>query len=142
MSKERLYFEKEETHTVKTKGYIEIDYDFFQVFKSILSCVADVKNGNSLKLLLYLMSENSDRTGKFQTSQDVYNSYNNWLKNKGSEGISVVTFREYIKDLFLAGIILKVSKGSYRFNPLHIWGDSINSRKDLVIELKRNKELI
>jgi hypothetical protein len=141
MRAKRLYYEKEETVVKKTTGYIEVDLDFIQVFRDILESVMHLNTLASTKILFYIMTQTTERTGLFSTTQNSYDDYSKWCIKRKFTPFSIITYRNSIKELFDCGIILKVSKGNYRMNPMYIWGDKIENRNNLVIDLAEQKKL-
>jgi hypothetical protein len=53
----RIYFQTEEITTVKKKGYIEIDEDFTQVYKSFNLIAPKIKSVWSWQLLFWIMAK-------------------------------------------------------------------------------------
>lgn len=141
MRSKKLYFEQEEVVTKKTKGFVEVDLDFIQIFRDVLESTYKLNTLASAKILFFVMLQTTERTGKFSTDKDSYEDYVRWCNKRNFKPFSLITYRDSIKEIFEAGIIIKISKGNYRLNPLYIWGDKLENRNNLVIELATQKTL-
>lgn len=138
MSK-RIYFNTEKTVTVIKKGYIELDEDFTQVYKSFSSIALKIDNGISWKLLFYLLSEANNMNG-IDVSIHGFNRFSDFLNNNKVKNISRATYYRCITELCIAGALTKYSKGHYYLNPYLFWQSDKKSRIEFLKD--ENSELI
>ena len=126
MSK-RIFFNTQKTTTVIQKGYIELDEDFTQVYKSFSSIAIKIDSGNSWKLLFWILSNASNQNG-IEVSNRTHALFNKFLVEKGCIEISKSTYYRCITELSDSGAITKVGKGHYYLNPYIFWQDDKASR--------------
>jgi hypothetical protein len=130
MSK-RIYFNTQRTITVTKKGYFEIDEDFTQVYKSFIKIALKIDNGNSWKLLFYLLSESNNMNG-VTISSEGYKKFFSFLKSSSSTTISRATYYRCVEELCLSGALTKYSKGHYYLNPYIFWQSDKDSRVEFL----------
>lgn len=123
----RVYFNTEKTVTVIKKGYIELDEDFTQVYKSFSSIALKIDNGISWKLLFYLLSEANNMNG-VDVSAHCFKRFADFLEQNGANKISSATYYRCINELCKAGALTKYSKGHYYLNPYIFWQADKSSR--------------
>ena len=130
MSK-RIYFNTQKTITVTKKGYFEIDEDFTQVYKSFTIIALKINNGNSWKLLFYLLSESNNMNGVSISAQG-YKKFSSFLKTENSDSLSRATYYRCVEELCGAGALTKYSKGHYYLNPYIFWQSDKKQRVEFL----------
>lgn len=126
MSK-KIFFNTQKITTVVQKGYIELDEDFTQVYKSFSGIAIKIDSGTSWKLLFWILSNSSSHNG-VEVSNRTHALFNRFLSEKGCNEISKATYYRCITELSESGAITKVGKGHYYLNPYIFWQDDKNSR--------------
>ena len=120
--KRRFYFETEETITKKKKGWIEIDMDFTQVYTCFSEIAAFINSPTSWKLLFWLLSSETNKSNVVNTSNEVHERFNKYLKQKCNHcEVAKRTFHDSIKELLEAGALTRIGKGAYYLNPHIFW---------------------
>jgi len=127
----RIYFDKEETKITKTKGYIEIDDEYIQIYKSMFNLTSRLKSITDVQLMLYLAQISSDYN-YFTSNDNLFNNFNNSLVDKK---ITKMTFQRCLLNLIEAKIAVKIGKGQYQLNPFVIWKDALNEREKHITEI-------
>jgi hypothetical protein len=134
----KIAYQTSETTTIVRKGYVEIDEDFTQVYKSFANISIKINNGASWKLLFYLISEANDMNG-IDISNIAYKRFVKFLQGRGADAISQPTYYRCVKELLLAGAITKVGKGHYYLNPYIFWQSSKDNREEFLrLEMSDN----
>lgn len=127
----RIYFNTEETTTTVKKGYLELDEDFTQVYKTIAEISHRINNGVSWKILFWLLSNNNDNNGVI-IDKDTYKRFILYLEGHNSTIVSRPTFDRSVKELLEAGVLTKVGKGHYYLNPYIFWQNDKQSRVEFI----------
>jgi len=133
----KIYYQTEEVTTVKKKGYIEIDEDFTQVYKSFSIIAPMLKSVSSWQLLFWILSNASnDQNGVFLTKVE-YDKFNKHLNRHGLN-ITSATFYRCIRDLVEAGCLNKSGSAHYYLNPNIFWSADKLSRIEFIQDEKKD----
>jgi len=141
MATKRFYFETEETHTTKKKGWIEIDMDFTQVYHCFSKIAPKVKSATTFKLLFWLLANKTDDYNGIDASTHSFNEFNKHLETECGLYCTITyrTFSNCIQELKDAGALTKVGKGHYYANPSMFWKLDKDERIGMLkIEAKGN----
>jgi len=130
----RIYYQKEEVTTVKKKGYIEIDEDFTQVYKSFNLIAPKIRSVWSWQLLFWVMANATTDSNGVVLGGQSYEKFNTQL----TKGITSATFYSCVKDLVDAGCLTKVGKGHYYLNPYIFWNSDKTSRIEFIQDEKKD----
>jgi len=136
----RIYYNTEETTTVTRKGYIELDEDFTQIYKSFSKLAPYIHNGTSWKLLIWLLANNNDSNGLL-INKKTFEDFRAYLDNYAIL-ISRPTFDRCVNELKQAGIITKVGTGHYYLNPFLFWQDDKQKRMEFITDEKKDGTFI
>jgi hypothetical protein len=120
----RIYFDTEEITTVKKRGWIEIDEDFTQVYKSFNLLANKIDSPTSWKLLFWIMANASNDQNGVEINKRTFERFN----KDHSKTISIATYYNSIDELCKAGAITKVGKGHYYLNPYIFWSADREAR--------------
>lgn len=135
----RVYFETEEQKITRTKGWIEYDTDFTQIYHSFQKLINKFKSVSEMAILFYYCTE-CNKNGMISTSEDDYNKFIKRNTELGGESINRATFTKCIRNLTENKILIKSTRGVYQLNPLLIWNDSITSRKEYIDNIIESEE--
>jgi hypothetical protein len=136
----RFYFEKTETITKQSKGWIEVDMDFVQVYDSFSKFGVKVKSIVTFKLLFWLLSHEVNKKNGISSGQVVYDRFNNFLNEQGAEIIAMRTFQNSFEELIKIEALTRVGKGHYYFSPYLFWKDSKKERIDFLTDEAKDKK--
>lgn len=125
----RIYFQTEETKTVKKKGYIEIDDSYTQVYDCLAKLSFKMKSISESQILFFFFTKATEN-GVILTDERIFKEYLAFSKANGGVEISRVTFTTAIKNLTDAQILVKLSRGQYQLNPFILWKSSKDDRID------------
>lgn len=70
MATKRFYFEKEETVITKTKGYIDIEMDFTQLYHNVFNFLKDVDDKWAIMYVMWVIPK-SNKYGYIRHSKEV-----------------------------------------------------------------------
>lgn len=132
----RIYFNTKEIITRERKGYIEVEDNYTQIYDNLFNLSLKMKSPTDFSLLLFACKK-ANKTGMFITDESFYKSYIKESKNN----ITRQTFTNSIKNLNLAKIFIKISRGSYQLNPILIWKDSVSNRENIIKDLYDDSSL-
>lgn len=123
MATKRYYFETEETHITKKKGYIEIDMDYVQVYHCFNNIAPKINSPVTFKLLFWLLATKMNDSNGLDTSIHSFDDFNKHLEKECGPNCKVTyrTFMRSIVELKDAGALTKVGKGHYYANPNMFW---------------------
>ncbi len=128
----RIYFETEETITKKSKGWIEVEEDFTQVYNQFWRLAARTKSIITVKLLFWLLSHEANKMNGMSSGKLVFEKFNKGLAEEGIDAIAVRTFHASFDELIKLGALTRVGKGQYYFNPYVFWKDGKKDREDFL----------
>lgn len=137
MSK-RLYFETTETVTKNSKGWVEIDTDFTQVYDCFSKLSVKLKSIVSVKLLFWFLSHETNKSNGITTGQHVYDKFIKYLVSEGGESVALRTFKSAVEELTTVGALTRVGRGHYYLNPYVFWRDDKKERINFIMD--ENKE--
>lgn len=134
----RIYFETEQVTTVKSKGYIEYDTNFTQLYHSFQRVATKFKSVSEMCILLYFC-RTANSHGVVNTSESDYDKFIAEHTSLGGSSINRFSFSKSIKNMTDNKVLIKLSRGQYQLNPLLIWNDSINSREKIITEIGKTE---
>lgn len=138
---ERLYFET--TNTTKTRGYLEIDTDFTQVYHCMTKIAPFINSATTWKLLFWALANESNKSNGLSASKDVFERFNKYLYEACNKcSVTYRTFQNCIDELVKAQAITKVGRGRYYFNPHVFWQDNKGNRKQFLIDELKEKRSV
>lgn len=132
----RMYFETEQVITTRTKGYIEYETNFTQLYHSFQKVATKFKSVSEMCILLHYCRE-ATNNGIITTNEQDYNKFIDEHLRMGGASINRVNFSKAIKNMTDNKVLVKMSKGVYQLNPLLIWNDSIESRKEIITDISK-----
>jgi hypothetical protein len=136
---ERIYFETEQTTITRSKGYIEYDTNFTQLYHSFQKVAAKFKSVSEMCILLHFCRVASSH-GVITTSNRDYDIFIKEHLAMGGASVNRFTFSKAVKNMTDNKILVKVSKGIYQLNPLLIWNDSLQNRKEVITEIAQAEQ--
>lgn len=125
---DRIYYETEETITKKSKGWIEVEADFTQVYNQFWRIAAQLKSLTTVKLLFWLLSHEANKMNGISSGKIVFDKFNADLKSEGVDIVGLRTFHSAYEELITLEVLTKVGKGHYYFNPYLFWKDGKKER--------------
>lgn len=134
----RIYFEKKEVKITRVKGYMEYDTDFTQFYHSFQKLIVKFKSIAEVSVLFHYCME-CDKGGMITTSEADYNKFIKKQEEIGGHPINRITFAKCIRNLTDNKIFIKVSRGVYQLNPMLIWNDSIEKRKEVIEDISHSE---
>lgn len=134
----RFYFERTETVTKNSKGWVEIDTDFTQVYDCFSKLSVKLKSIVSVKLLFWFLSHEANKSNGITSNQHVYEKFVKYLVDEGGEKVVLRTFKAAIEELTTIGALTRVGRGHYYLNPYVFWRDDKNERIKFIMD--ENKE--
>lgn len=138
----RLYFETTETVTKNSKGWVEIDTDFTQVYDCFSKLSVKLKSIVSVKLLFWLLSHEANKNNGIASGQHVYDKFIKYLEDEGSTGIAMRTFKSAFDELTTIGALTRVGRGHYYLNPYVFWRDDKNERIKFIMDENKEKKFL
>lgn len=136
----RIYFETEKTTVTKTKGWVEIDLDYTQVYKSLGDkCIASLDSILAVKLMFWAFTQINDEN-MFTFNDHKIEEFNQWLEENKGKRYNKRSVYIALKELITKGIVIKWSNGSYQLNPVFIWTDAIEKRINHLKDLGKFNE--
>jgi arginine repressor len=85
--------------------------------------------------ILFHYCTNCDKGGFITTTEADYDSFIKEQVKLGGNSINRITFAKSIKNLTANKVLIKASRGVYQLNPLLIWNDTIEKRKEVIEEI-------
>lgn len=134
----RVYFTTEETTTVKRKGWIEIDEDFTQVYKSFNLLANKIDSPTSWKLLFWIMANASNDQNGIEVNKRTFEQFNADQVKK----VGLANYYRCIDELCQAGAITKVGKGHYYLNPYIFWSSDREARITFIQDEKKDNNTL
>lgn len=138
----RIYFETEETITKKSKGWIEVEADFTQVYDQFWKMAAHMKSLTTIKLLFWLLSHEANKENGIGSGKIIFDKFNADLQKEKIDAIGLRTFNSSYKELITLEILTKVGKGHYYFNPYLFWKDDKNARLDFIKDEAKERKFL
>lgn len=137
----RIYFETEEIKKVKKKGYIEIDNEYIQLYKSMFNVSGKLKSITDFQLFLFL-AEHCTKMNLFNSNEFLYNQFNKQLKDQFDKEITKMTFYNCLSNLVEAKLAIKLTRGQYQLNPLMVWKDDVKDRESHITSIIESEDSI
>lgn len=134
----RIYFETTETVTKNSKGWVEIDTDFTQVYDCFSKLSVKLRSIVSVKLLFWLLSHEANKSNGITSGQHVYDKFVKYLVDEGGESVALRTFKASIEELTTIGALTRVGRGHYYLNPYVFWKADKKERINFIMD--ENKE--
>ncbi len=141
MSK-RLYFETTETVTKNSKGWVEIDTDFTQVYDCFSKLSVKLRSIVSVKLLFWLLSHEANKSNGITSGQHVYDKFVKYIIEEGGESVALRTFKSAIEELTKIGALTRVGRGQYYLNPYVFWRDDKKERINFIMDEAKEKKFV
>lgn len=138
----RIYFETEETITKKSKGWIEVEEDFTQVYNQFWRLAAKMKSIITVKLLFWLLSHEANKMNGLSSGKHVFEKFNKDLATEGIDPIALRTFHASFDELIKLEALTRVGKGQYYFNPYLFWKDGKKERQDFITSEAKEKKYL
>ncbi len=135
----RIYFETTETVTKNSKGWVEIDTDFTQVYDCFSKLSVKLKSIVSVKLLFWLLSHEANKSNGISSGQHVYDKFVKYLIDEGSTDIAMRTFKSSFEELTTIGVLTRVGRGHYYLNPYVFWRDDKKERINFIMDENKEK---
>ena len=135
----RIYFETEETVTKKSKGWIEVENDFTQVYNQFWRIAANLKSLTTIKLLFWLLSHEANKENGISSGKLVFDKFNDDLAAEGIDTIGLRTFNSAFDELIRLDTLTRVGKGHYYFNPHVFWKSDKKDRIEFITDEKKDK---
>jgi len=136
----RIYFETTETVTKNSKGWVEIDTDFTQVYDCFSKLSVKLRSIVSVKLLFWLLSHEANKSNGISSGEAIYNKFVKYLHDEGVEDVALRTFKSAFEELTKVGALTRVGRGHYYLNPYVFWRDDKKERISFIMdENKENK---
>ena len=136
----RIYFNKEETKITKIKGYVEVDDEYIQIYKSMFSLTGKLKSITDFQLILFLAQSSND-SNLFYSNDWLFNKFNKILETEFKITITRMTFQRCLLNLVNAKIVIKLSRSQYQLNPFVIWKDSLTEREEHITEILESESI-
>lgn len=136
----RFYFESVETVTKQSKGWIEVDMDFIQVYDSFSKLGVKLKSIVTFKLLFWLLAHEVNRLNGISSGQLVYDRFNAFLKEEGVDTVVMRTFQNSFQELVTIEALTRVGKGHYYFSPYLFWKDNKKERIQFITDEAKEKK--
>jgi hypothetical protein len=137
----RMYFETEQVITTRTKGYIEYETNFTQLYHSFQKVATKFRSVSEVCILLHYCRVASNK-GIITTNEQDYDKFIDEHRRMGGDSISRINFSKAIKNMTDNKVLIKLSRGVYQLNPLLIWNDSVESRKEIIEDISKTEEPI
>lgn len=127
----RIYYEKEETHTSKIKGYIDVETDYIQLYKNFVKVSGKITSITTFKLLHWLLAERMSDNNGLQSGR-LLEDFNQYLVESCGEDCAVhkATFHRCLEELIKIGAVNKIGRAHYFANPNLFWSDDVQARLD------------
>lgn len=138
----RIYFETEETVTKKSKGWIEVENDFTQVYNQFWRIAASLKSLTTIKLLFWLLSHEANKENGIRSGKIVFDKFNADLESEGIDKVGLRTFNSSFDELLKLETLTRVGKGHYYFNPHVFWKDGKKERLGFITDEVKEKKYI
>lgn len=138
MSK-KVWFETEEKTIKTTKGYIDVETDYIQLYKNFVKVSSKISSVTTFKLLHWLLAERLDESNGVNSGR-MYRDFNEYLEFQCGPDckISEATFYRCLDELVIVGAIKKVEKGHYLANINLFWGSDTNKRIESLKEFAKD----
>lgn len=139
MNFKKIGIKREEVLLKRTTDYIELDFDFTQVYDCMYSLSFSLRSPTSFQLLFYIL-KTASKDNIIGINKQLYKSFIKEMLSHTNNQVSEQTFYSCIKELTDAKIITKLSRGQYFLNPYVLWRDDKDKRVEFVSseELSRN----
>ncbi len=139
---DRIYYETEQTITKKSKGWIEVEADFTQVYNQFWKIAARLKSLTTVKLLFWLLSHEANKSNGISSGKPVFDRFNADLKREGVDEVGLRTFHSAYEELITLQVLTKVGKGHYYFNPYLFWKDGKKERVSFIIDETKERKFL
>ena len=125
----RLSTKKERITIDRTTETVEVDLDFTQLYNCLFYLSMGIKTGSSFQILFFLLRV-MGRDNQVTVNKKLLTQFYDICRQLGITPISEQTFYTSLKELQRAGVMSKLSRGTYFMNPYAMWKDEGNKRKD------------
>ena len=121
MAKERICIEKREEHIIRTKRiYMEVDSDFFQTYKNLFKYTVNLRSPWSHNYLSWLIVHMNDNN-VVNINSDTHREYIRDISKMGEAVPAERTLKQSVAELKKANILLPLSRGRFKINPVIFW---------------------
>lgn len=138
----RIYFETEETVTKKSKGWIEVEEDFTQVYNQFWRMAVHMRSIITVKLMFWLLSHEANKLNGIGSGKIIFDRFNKDMESENVDPIALRTFHSSFEELIKLEVLTKVGKGHYYFNPYVFWKDGKKERIDFITDEAKEKKAI
>lgn len=138
----RIYFETTETITKNSKGWIEVDTDFTQVYDCFSRVCVRLKSITTVKLLFWLLSHESNKSNGISSGKIVYERFIKFLEEEKIDTVTERTFQNAFEELTKNEVLTRIGKGHYYFSPYVFWRDGKNERLNFIINEAKEKKFL
>jgi len=136
-----MYFETKQVVTTRTKGYIEYETNFTQLYHSFQKVATKFKSVSEVCILLHYCREANNK-GVITTNEKDYDKFICEHIQMGGNPINRINFSKAIRNMSDNKVLIKLSRGVYQLNPLLIWNDSVESRKEIIEDISKTEDSI
>lgn len=138
----RIYFETTETITKNSKGWIEVDTDFTQVYDCFSRVCVHLKSITTMKLLFWLLSHEANKSNGISSGRIVFERFSKFLEEEKEDTVTERTFQNCFEELTKNQILTRIGKGHYYFSPYVFWRDDKTNRIDFITNEAKEKKYI
>lgn len=138
----RIYFETTETVTKNSKGWVEIDTDFTQVYDCFSKLSVKLRSIVSVKLLFWLLSHEANKSNGISSGTAIFDKFSKYLTDEGVDGIALRTFKSAFEELTTVGALTRVGRGRYYLNPYVFWRDDKKERINFIMDENKEKKFL
>lgn len=125
----KLSIKKERITIDRTTENVEVDLDFTQLYNCFFYLSMGIKTASSFQIMFFLL-RNMSRDNQVVVNKNLLTQYSDICKQLAIVPVTEQTFYTALRELQRAGVMVKLSKGTYFLNPYALWKDDGKSRKD------------
>lgn len=136
----RLYYETGQKVTRKRKGSMVIEMDFTQMYDIARPVLMKVRSLTTFYLIFWLLSKQMGKSNMLNNARYVYEEFAGDLKQGSGKSVTRRMYTKCFTELVELGIITRVGRGQYYFNPHYFWKDKSGDRvKYITAEVQENR---
>lgn len=130
----KVYLLDEEKTIRRRRVAMELDADFVQVYQGIAKYTARLTSPWSFKYMLWLVTR-MERDNRVDCSARTMREFMEGMRVMGNEIPTLRTIRRSLDELVKENVVIKLSRASYKINPVVFWSNEIGLRLDHAAKL-------
>lgn len=141
MATKRFYFEREETVITKTKGYIDLEMDFTQLYHNVFNFLKDVDDKWSILYVMWVIPK-ANKYGYIRHSKEFMQEFIDSFNKNNVTVPGIRTVQDSITKLVKHKVLIKHGYSDYQLNSEIFWNGTLKERKENIEHLISENKLL